>query len=60
MTKFLSDSGTPQVDEVLRDISTIDEEPIGIEASRSMTEHQDDMDLQFTSEHVLNVRLSMK
>ena len=40
--------------------STIVEEPIGIEASRSMTELSNDNQMQLTSEHVLCVGVSME
>ena len=38
VTEFSGDSNAPQVDEVPRDISTIDEEPIGTKASKYMIE----------------------
>lgn len=54
------DNNAPQVDEVPRDISTIDEALIGTKASRSMTKLQDNNHLQLTREHVLHVGLSME
>lgn len=58
--EFSGDSSTPQVDEVPGDISTIDEEPIGIGASRSMTELPNDNHLQLIDEDVLYDGLSME
>jgi len=60
VTEFSNDSSTLQGDEVSGDIPTIDEELIGTEASRSMTELSDDSHLQLTGGHVLHVGLSME
>ena len=43
-----------------RENSTVVEEPIGREASRSMIELSDDNHMQLTSEHVLRVGVSME
>jgi len=58
VNEFSSDSNAQQVDEVSRDISTVDEDPTSTEASKSMTVLSDYSHLQLTGEHVLHVGLS--
>lgn len=60
VTEFSGDSSTPQVDEVPGDISIVDEELIGIEASKSMTELSNNNHLQLTGENVLHNGFSME
>ena len=60
VTEFFDDSNASQVDEVSGDNHTVVEEPIGTEASRSMTKLSDDNHMQLASEHVLHVGLSME
>jgi len=60
VTELSRDSSAPNVDEVPRGIPTVDEEPIGTEASRAMKELSDDSHLQLTGEHVLHVGLFME
>ena len=60
VTELFDDSNTSHVDEVSWDNSTIVEEPIGTEASRSMTKLSDDNHMQLTSEHALCVEVSIE
>jgi len=60
MSGYSGDSNAPQVDEVSGDISIVDDELIGAEASKSMPELLDDSHLHLTREHVLYVGLSME
>lgn len=60
MTKFLGYNNAPQVVEAPKDSSTVVEETIGIEASRSMTKLPDKSHLKLTSEHIMHIGLSME
>jgi len=60
VTEFSDDSSTQQDDEVSRDITTLDEEPIGTKAPRSTIELRDDNHLQQHGEHIKGRELVME
>lgn len=60
VTEFLGDSSAWKDDEVWRDITTLDEEPIGTEAPRSMTKLRDDNHLKEHGGHIEVCEIIMK
>ena len=60
MSEFPGDSNTQEVDEVLGDISIIDEESIGTKASRYVMDFPDDSYLSLIVEDVMHDELSLE
>lgn len=60
MSEFSSDRSAQQIDEVSGDISTVDEELIGTEESRSLTEFPDRSYLSLIVENVMHDEISVE